>query len=86
MSRELSAAGPIHHHIEFDLAKILTRMAGRSHAGDHGAGFGAVPDQVDLTVCDQALRDQHPVELGPDGHDVVVGDEPLSRLRRRQRR
>ncbi len=78
MSRELSAARPIHHHVEFDLAKIFARMAGGSHARDHSAGFGAMPNQLDLTIGDQAFSDQHPVELGADGHDVVGRGEALA--------
>ncbi len=77
MSGKLSAGGPIHHHVEFDLAEILPRMSSGPHARDHGAGFGAVPDQVDLAVGDQAFHHQHPVELGADGHDVVGGREAL---------
>ena len=75
MSRELPAVRPLHHHVELNLTKFLAGVSGGPHAGDHSAGSGAMTDQLELAVGDQPLADQHPVELGTDGHHVFGGGQ-----------
>ena len=83
MSRELPAVRPLHHHVEFDLAKFLARVCPVVRM--------PVTTARDLVPCrissswpsvTSPLRDQHPVELGADGHHVVGRWRAVRRLRR----
>ena len=70
---ELSALGPADHQIEHHLPVVLTCGAGGTRGRHHPAGPGAVPDEFQLSIGEQAFVHQHPVEGGAD-RDHVVGE------------
>ncbi len=67
------ALRPADHQVEHHLAVVLPFGTGGMRGRHHAAGLGAVPDELQLRIGDQALVHQHPVECGPDG-DHVVGE------------
>jgi hypothetical protein len=55
MGGEFAASRLFHHHVEFDLAVVLTRGSGGSHSSDHAA----VVDDTQQPVTESAAWDHN---------------------------
>ncbi len=78
----MSTVGPFHHDVEYHLTEVLAPVPGGLHARHDSAGPGTAADQLDLVVGRDALADQHPVEFGTGGDDVISGGKAFGRLSR----